>query len=49
MHQIYSNQLLKLKKYGLVLCLCLFIHAFLCMVFIWDILYKDSIYDILRQ
>jgi hypothetical protein len=26
------------EKYGLVCCLCLYIHAFLCMDFIWDIL-----------
>ncbi len=43
----------EVEIYGLVFFLCLFIHAFLCMVFIWDILYMDSImdsiYDISKQ
>jgi hypothetical protein len=43
MQQIYSNELLKVERDGLVLYPCLFIHAFLCMVFIWDILKEFNI------
>jgi len=35
MHQIYNNDILKLKNDFLSM---FFIHAFLCMVFTWDIL-----------
>jgi hypothetical protein len=28
----------EVEKYGLIYYLCLYIHAFLCMNFIWDIL-----------
>ncbi len=43
-HQIYSNGLLKLKNMDL---LCIYIHAFLCMSFIWDKL-QGFIYDLLK-
>jgi hypothetical protein len=33
-HQIYSNELLKLKNIDYI-----YIYAFLCMGFIWDIIY----------
>jgi hypothetical protein len=47
-HQIYSNELLKLKKKNWFV-VCASIYMYFCVLISFGISYRASIYDILKQ